>query len=81
MLCERISFDTTTCFTTAKTHCRRALFPVFLNGHLNRIDRSCAVAISDPAKLWFPIWRSQFICCPVEAAESHRNKTIARPVS
>jgi hypothetical protein len=29
MLCLRISFDTATCFTTAKTPCRRALFPAF----------------------------------------------------
>jgi hypothetical protein len=29
MLCVCISFVTTTCFTKAKTHCRRALFPAF----------------------------------------------------
>jgi hypothetical protein len=31
--------------------------------------------------LWFLIWRSQIICCLSKRAESHRNKTIARPVS
>jgi len=55
--------------------------PGFLSDHLSRIDRSCAVAISAPANLWFPIWRRRIICCPVEAAESHRNKTIAHLVS
>jgi len=29
MLCVRVSFDTTTCFTTERTPCRRALLPVF----------------------------------------------------
>jgi hypothetical protein len=42
--------------------------PGFFSGHLNRIDRSCTVAIRSGSNLWFPIWRSQIICCPVEAS-------------
>jgi hypothetical protein len=82
MLCVRVSFDTTTCFTTTRTPCGRTLFPVF-GDHLKRIDRSCAVAISRfRSSPRFLIRRKVgSSAAPSRRAESHRNKTIARPVS
>jgi hypothetical protein len=43
----------------SKDSLRARFIPGFLSGHLNRIDRSCAVATA--ANLWFPIWRGQII--------------------
>jgi hypothetical protein len=54
----------------------------FLSGHLNRIDRSCAVAISAPDQTCGS--RSDEVGSSAalsKRAEFHRNKTIARPVS
>jgi hypothetical protein len=64
----------------SKDSLQARFIPGFLSGHFNRIDRSCAVAISAPDP-WFPIWRSQIICCPIEASGVYWNKTIAGPVS
>jgi hypothetical protein len=56
--------------------------PGFLSGHLNRIDRSFAVAISAPDQTCGS--RSGEVRSSAalsKRAESNRNKTIARPVS
>jgi hypothetical protein len=56
--------------------------PGFFSGHLNRIDRSCAVAISALDQICGS--RSGDVRSSAalsKRAESHRNKTNARPVS
>ncbi len=66
----------------SKDSLQARFIPSFLSGHLNRIDRSCAVAISAPDQTCGS--RSGEVRSSAalsKRAESHRNKTIARPVS
>jgi hypothetical protein len=80
--CASVFHSTPQLFHHSKDSLQARFISGFLSGHLNRIERSCAVAISAPDQTCGS--RSGEVRSSAalsKRAESHRNKTIARPVS